>query len=230
MVWRKRTDLKLMVSTPLNSSAIVIRENSFLGGRNYHLEVLFTSADGLSGMSAYNFSTSSPPSGGVCTIDPTLGISLGTNFTLSCSSWKSDSEPLSYLFQYQLSNGLNSVIYHGLNNSVTVKLPYGVLNFSASVTDKNGASASVMNLTVKVSCKLSSAHAYWVRRLSVRFRLSFCMTRVNQEPINRSVQLHTASISKLILDVPNSFKVLIPKIAQTLLKISEGYRRLLKHF
>ena len=159
MVWRRRSDLKYMASTPLNSSAIVIRENSFLGGRNYRLEVLFTFADGLSGMSAYNFSTSSPPSGGVCTIDPALGISLGTNFILSCSGWKSDSQPLSYLFQYQLSNGLNGVIYHGLNNSVTVKLPYGVLNFSASVTDKNGASASVMNLTVKVSWKLSSAYS-----------------------------------------------------------------------
>ena len=150
VVWRKRDDLQLLTSTPLNSSFIVIKENSLLGGRNYRLAVFVLTSDGLSGMSAYSISTTLPPIGGECSIKPTSGISLETNFTLSCSGWKSDSEPLSYQFQYQLYNGLNSVIYHGLNNSVVSQLPSGDLNFSATVTDKNGVAASVMNLTVKV--------------------------------------------------------------------------------
>ena len=105
-------------------------------------------------MPTYSFSTSLHPSGGLCTIFPASGISLETNFTLSCSGWKSDSEPLSYQFQYRLANGLNNVIYHGVNNSVVVQLPSGDLNFTVIVTDKNGATAS-FNLTVKVGCKLS---------------------------------------------------------------------------
>ena len=50
---------------------------------------------------------------------------------------------------------MNSVIYHGVNNSVVVQLPPGDLNFTVIVTDKNGASASFKNLTVKVGCRLS---------------------------------------------------------------------------
>ena len=152
----KRIDLQSITSTPLNSSRIVIKENSFIGGESYRLEVLVANADGIARKSAYNFSTSLPPRGGTCTIEPLSGISVETSFNLSCSGWTSDGTPLTYLFRYQLSNGLNSVVYHGLNTSVVSLLPSGdvshnfTLDFTVIVTDTYNASAQFANLSAQV--------------------------------------------------------------------------------
>lgn len=160
VVWKRRNNLHLMASTPLNSSRIVIKESSLIGGKNYRLAVLVTDTDGFAGISAYDFSTSLPPGGGTCTIEPSSGISLRTNFHLSCSGWTSYNVPLSYQFRYQLNNGLTSVIYHGLNTSVVSLLPSGdmshnfTLNFTVTVTDSNGASTTYVNLSVQVGYNL----------------------------------------------------------------------------
>ena len=159
MKWRKRSDLKSIASTPLNSSVIVIKENTLVGGRNYRLAVFVGTAEGLSGMSAYDMKTTLIPTGGECSIVPASGNSLATYFNLSCSGWKTHSAPLSYQFQYKLQHSLSSVIYHGLNNSITSQLPPGdlshnfTLNFTATVTDKDGASIRVVNLSVQVGFK-----------------------------------------------------------------------------
>ena len=84
---------------------------------------------------------------GTCSITPSSGISLKTDFNLSCSSWKSDSIPLSYLKQYQLETGFYRVLYEGLNSSIISWLPLGKLTdyavkFVVTVTDKYGASAA----------------------------------------------------------------------------------------
>lgn len=156
VIWRRKSDLQLITNTPLNSSTIVLKENSLVGDRSYRLTSVVITSDGLTGMSAYDMPTASLPSGGECSIEPPVGISLETNFTLSCSGWKSDSEPLSYQFQYQLYNGLNSVIYHGFSRSVVSRLPSGVLpnnysfNVTATVSDNNGAATQIVNLTVQV--------------------------------------------------------------------------------
>ena len=157
IVWRKREDLQHLASTPLNSSDIVIKENSLDGGEIYRLVLYVKTTDGLPGMSAYDISTASPPSGGTCTITPSSGISLKTNFNLTCSNWTSDVTPLTYQFRYQLGNGLYSVIYHGENNSIISWLPPGNqsdnnrVKFVVTVTDKYGASAPAVSLTVRVS-------------------------------------------------------------------------------
>ena len=155
-VWKSSNDLHLMASIPLNSSRIVIKENSLNQGMNYRLTVLVSNTDGFAGISAYDFLTSLPPVGGTCTIEPSSGIALRTYFTLSCSRWTSSNTPLSYQFQVQLYNGLTSVVYHGFNTSVESLLPSGDLsqNFTVklnvTVTDSNGATATYANLSVQV--------------------------------------------------------------------------------
>ena len=110
----------------------------------------------------YDFSTSItptaiPPRGGDCSITPPSGISLETNFSLSCSNWESDNTPLSYQFQYRLENGLYNVLYHGVNNNISTSwIPPGnnadnfTVKFNATVTDSFGNSASPVSLTVQV--------------------------------------------------------------------------------
>ena len=158
MIPRKRINLTTVAITLLNSNVIVIKKNSLVQGRNYSLIVTVQTRDGFLGLSEYNITTSLPPKEGRCFIEPAWGISLETNFTLSCKGWKSNNEPLSFLFQYQLNyNGLHGVIYRGLNNSVISQLPSGflsnnyTLNITVIVTDKEGASAPVVKLSIQVS-------------------------------------------------------------------------------
>jgi len=108
------------------------------------------------GMNANNISTASPPIGGTCSITPSNGTSVETYFNLSCSDWKSVSTPLSYLFQYQVQDGLHGLLYNGSNNSINSWLPSGKLSWnyavkcSVTVTDKNGVSAPTVNFSVQV--------------------------------------------------------------------------------
>ena len=159
-VRRKRSDFQLMAATPLNSRAIVIKNNSLGAGENYTLVVVVRAADGLKGMSVYDISTSSPPTSGNCSVEPASGTSLATNFTLKCNGWERENRPLSYKFQIKLHNGLRSFFYQGLNNSVISFLPSGdssenyALNVSFIVTDKDGASAPAVIFPVQVSCWL----------------------------------------------------------------------------
>ena len=162
-VWQRMDDLQRFAVTPINSSDIVIKENSLDGGKNYRLMLFVRTTDGLPGMCAYDISTASPPTGGRCTINPSSGFSLNTDFNLSCSDWITDVTPLTYQFQYQLDNGLYSVVYHGLNNSIISWLPPGnrsdnyKVHFLIAVTNKYGASAPTVNLSVRVSkCMLYS--------------------------------------------------------------------------
>ena len=155
-VWRKIQDLQLITATPLNSSSIVIKEGSLVGKKYYRLVVFVHTIDGQQGMSAHDISTSSPPTGGTCSITPSNGTSLKTVFILNCSDWESDSSPLSYRFQYQLQNGLHGLLYEGSSNSFSSWLPSGNLSWNytvkvnVTVTNKNGASAPTVYLFVQV--------------------------------------------------------------------------------
>jgi len=176
-VWRKIQDLRLITTTPLNSSSIVIKEGSLAGEKYYRLAVFVQTTDGQQGMSARDISTSSPPSGGTCSITPSNGTSLKTVFNLSCNDWESDSNPLSYRFQYQLQHGLHGLLYDGASNSVSSWLPSGNLSWNytlkvnVTVTNKNGVSAPAVHLSVQVqyvldyinSCitlQMNNIHAY----------------------------------------------------------------------
>ncbi|XP_020630882.1 polycystic kidney disease 1-related protein-like [Orbicella faveolata] len=155
-VWRKIQDLQLITTTSLDSSSIVIKEDSLNGGKNYRLALFVQTMDGQQGMSAHDISTASLPTGGTCSITPSNGTSLKTVFNLSCSDWESDSTPLSYLFQYQLQNGLHGLLYNGSSSSVNSWLPSGKLSWNyavkvnVTVTDKNGVSAPRVHLPVQV--------------------------------------------------------------------------------
>ena len=157
IAWERKHNLRNITTTPPNSSNIVIKGGSLTGGSNYRLALFITTKDDVWGMSAYDISTALPPTGGKCLITPPSGISLKTNFDLSCSNWKSKSTPLSYEFQYRLQNGLSSVLYRGANNTISAsRIPPGnkadnfTVKFNVTVTDSFGISASPVPLTVQV--------------------------------------------------------------------------------
>ena len=163
-VWRRIQELQLITTTPNNSRSIVIKEDSLDSGKYYRLAVFVQTMDGQRGMSAHDISTASPPTNGTCSITPSNGTSLKTNFNLSCSDWESDSNPLSYRFQYQLQNGLHGLLYDGSNSSVSSWLPSGNLSWNytvkvnVTVSDKNGVSAATVNLSVQVQYNYIKSH------------------------------------------------------------------------
>ena len=156
IIWQKRNDLQLIANTPPNSSRIVIKKNSLDGGSNYRLVLIVQTTDGLLGMCTHEISAASPPTGGTCMITPSNGISLQTNFNLSCIDWSSDVTPETYHFQYQLDNGLYSTLHHGLNSSVISWLPPGnesdnyKVQFRITVIDRYGAFAPPVHISVRV--------------------------------------------------------------------------------
>ena len=173
-VWRR---IQAITTTPLNSSSIVIKEDSLDGGKYYRLMVFVQTMNGQQGMSAEDISTASPPTNGTCSITPSNGTSLKTYFILSCSDWESDSNPLSYRFQYQLQNGLHGLLYDGSDSSVSSWLPSGNLSWNytvkvnVTVTNKNGVSATTDQLRVRVqyivddinstiTLQMNNIHAY----------------------------------------------------------------------
>ena len=115
------------------------------------LVVYAQTTDGSSGMSAQDISTAAPPTRGTCSITPSRRIALEIDFNLTCSGWKSDRTSLSYQSQYQLENGLYSMIYHGLNSTLTSWLPRGknAVKLIVIVIDRFGASAQAINLSVQ---------------------------------------------------------------------------------
>ena len=155
MAWQKRSDLQLITSTALNSSAIVIKENSLIGGRQYRLVVYVWIVNSLVGVSTYNISTAPQLIQGKCSILPPSGYSFTTNFTLSCSGWESNNAPLWYNFQYRFPNDLYSVIYYGPNYYAIFQLPTGfrLYNYTLDfiITVHNLFTFSeVSNISVKV--------------------------------------------------------------------------------
>ena len=156
-IWRKVNILQSITTKPLNSSNIVIKENSLDGRKNYRLVLFVRTEDGIEGLSAYGIVTATPPSGGRCVIIPSCGVSFKTYFNLNCSDWISDATPLTYQFQYRLENGLYSMVYYGVNNSVISWLPPGnrshnyKVEILATVTNRCGASAPTVNISVRVS-------------------------------------------------------------------------------
>ena len=148
--------MEVIATTPLDSSSIVIKEHSLYGGKYYRLAVIVQTMDGQQGMSARDISVASPPTGGTCSITPSNGTSLMTVFKLSCSDWESDSNSLSYRFQYQIQNGLHGLLYDGSNSSVSSWLPSGNLSWNytvkvnVTVTNDYGVSAPTVQLSVQV--------------------------------------------------------------------------------
>ncbi|CAH3159297.1 unnamed protein product [Pocillopora meandrina] len=151
-IWQRKHNLRLVTSTPLNSSDIVIKGGSLTGGNMYRLALFITITDGLWGVSAYDFSTAISrilviPSGGTSSLQKDLD---------AIAQWSSRNNM--NLNPKKLENGLYSVLYRGVNKNIsTSSIPPGnsTDNFTvkviATVTDNFGISASPVSLAVQIS-------------------------------------------------------------------------------
>ena len=157
--------------TPQNASYIVFKENIFAANVRYITGVR-TGNNQLVPMAFYQFIVASPPIGGPCNMTPSNGVSLSTDFRIICSNWTAD-DPLTFIYRYQLENGLYSVLYHGRNSSFSTSLPSGnpsrghSLNVKATIISLYGSVEVTLTVQVCFDCFLFVVPCYMLSSLNI---------------------------------------------------------------
>ena len=81
-----------MTETDLDFSGIIIKRNQLAPLKQqsfqYRLEVNVSQDEGPSGNAAYQFRMNDPPRHGNCTVTPTIGEALKTEFVFNCINWE----------------------------------------------------------------------------------------------------------------------------------------------
>ena len=83
--------MREMTETGLNLTGIIIKKNQLRqldSNLFYRLEVKVSQQDGSPGYAAYQFRMNAPPTPGKCTVTPTSGNALKTQFVFTCIGWQ----------------------------------------------------------------------------------------------------------------------------------------------
>ena len=110
---------------------------------------------GKKGLAQRNGITNTPPIGGTCTTNDTVGEAMKTLFKFTCHGWMDEDIPLRYEYVYFNEQGAESLFYFGVKESSVGKLPLGnekenhTIRMEIRIIDAYEATARV-NLTVRV--------------------------------------------------------------------------------
>lgn len=145
--------------------------NTFIQGRSYTFRLTaYPSFDpSLKSYAESSIAINSPPFGGIVTVDPSVGSSLSTLFSVSTSLWESDNIPLQYAFTYQLSSDLPPLKIGSLSSLTAIQttLPAGlssrdnllaiiVTAYDTLQASSSSATIATVNLVVKSDSAVSS--------------------------------------------------------------------------
>ena len=90
---------------------------------------------------------------GSCDVNPKNGSAVVDEFTITCSGWQDDHQPLSYVY-YTVQNNIVKPLKKTIEPTYIAKLPLppnkdGSLTIYADVIDRHGSKSTVyMNVTV----------------------------------------------------------------------------------
>ena len=147
----------LLVSSDLNGPNLIVRPNILPPG--YHTfrltatdPVFVGSATPVSSYGEDTIYINSPPYAGSCSLSPSTGEALSTDFSISCSGWIDPQgyEPLQYEFSYfDLAADPSMTNVKLLKSAVSsasysTKLPAGQLAVQVSVIDTAGATGTFL--------------------------------------------------------------------------------------
>ena len=131
-----------------NATNIVFKENVFNVSTPYIAALIIPTNNSLESMALYHFWVVPPPTDGVCSVTPSNGTALVTNFRILCSNWSAE-DLLRYRYQYRLDSGYWAWIHYGGNSSVSSWLPSGdpahghAVYLRVTVLNLNGGSVDV---------------------------------------------------------------------------------------
>eukprot|EP00291_Cryptomonas_curvata_P015514 CAMPEP_0172151184 /NCGR_PEP_ID=MMETSP1050-20130122/77_1 /TAXON_ID=233186 /ORGANISM="Cryptomonas curvata, Strain CCAP979/52" /LENGTH=473 /DNA_ID=CAMNT_0012819239 /DNA_START=180 /DNA_END=1598 /DNA_ORIENTATION=- len=126
----------------------------------FHLQAANSAA---SGQSWINVRIPLPPYGGVCTVSPTQGMALSTEFKIYCSDWTGETIPLQYAFSgtplSQTATESIDLIWsqHSTTANYGMYFIEGIYSIRAMVLDAEGFSTISANTIVNVTSKFGSS-------------------------------------------------------------------------
>ena len=123
--WAEISEIQELIVTRVSSKSLVTRPRVLTPDTRYKFILTAQRPGGYRGYSEYHVTSNSPPVGGVCSVSPTSGVTLITEFTFTCDNWQDPDLQLQYQFIYFTNNNLLNVAYTGVKISITTKLPAG---------------------------------------------------------------------------------------------------------
>ena len=142
---------------------ISIKQNVFIPGVSYSLKLIASydqsKLDQSQSYSSVTIRINAPPSNGIFTVDPMVGVALKDNFLFKTSDWSDDPEdyPLLVSFSYYTVNALNTVIIKGSDEIWYLETSLGQgmasMNFAVvcvTTCKDNLASENKLNVTTTV--------------------------------------------------------------------------------
>ena len=160
--WIEVDNLNKMVSTDLSGPSVVLtgREYTLEQKTSYKMKVQAFLKDGSSESEYYEFITNEPPhhedSMEGCSVNPTKGEAVVTEFKITCDGFMDVDQPISYDFSYHTTTGVVH-FQSGLSSNASVRLPLGdpIANYSiiilVDVKDSYGATALAGLVDIRVS-------------------------------------------------------------------------------
>ena len=147
--WTEVLEIQELISTRVSSKSLVTRREVLTPDTRYKFILTAQGPGGNRGYSEYHVTSHSPPVGGVCSVSPTSGVALITEFTFACDSWQDPDLQLQFEYIYLTDNNLLNVAYKGVKTSLTIKLPAGekksnfTIDFRVRVADVLGVYTEV---------------------------------------------------------------------------------------
>ena len=147
--WTEVLETQELISTRVSSKSLVTRPGVLTPDTRFKFILTAQRPGGSRGYSEYHVTSNSLPVGGVCSVSPTSGATLTTEFTFACMNWQDPDLELQYQFIYFTNNNLLSVAYEGVKSRLSTNLPAGerknnfTIDFRVRVVDISGAYTEV---------------------------------------------------------------------------------------
>lgn len=129
-------DQSHLLETAVSYDNLVIKENVLTPGKDYGVTVKVETSGAGEIISAYYFKTSSPPSGGNCSVSPTEGKALETRFEFKCKGWEDEDISIFYEVYYKTSETPYVLALEGAVKTFSVLLPEGESGQSYTIQTK----------------------------------------------------------------------------------------------
>ena len=92
--WVEISAIQELISTRLSSTTLVTYPGVLMPNVQYKFVLIAKRQGGHPGYSEYQVTTNSPPTGGTCSVSPSSGVTLTTEFTFTCTDWQDADFPL----------------------------------------------------------------------------------------------------------------------------------------
>lgn len=153
--WKLDKEVMQKVEQYRRELVFVIKKFILTPGRLYRFTLTGGVPGGKKGLAQRNGITNTPPVGGECATNDTMGEAMKTSFKFSCRGWDDEDRPLRYEYVYFNEQGSESLFYFGVAAFSSGKLPLGsekrnyTIEMEIRIIDAYDATTK-LNLSVQV--------------------------------------------------------------------------------